>query len=341
MKQTISYIICSLFSLTLLCCTDSGTTKETSSEDANKQDSIAAHSDAIQASDNHMANEASTKSDEIDDHNTTKEIPKVDSIYENPGEPAENMEPLKNPSIVIKAKTLEEFINSITDNVTIIVSIDDDAKELRDEDGEDDGDNDRLINISKILNDLPYFEDGKGMGPGIYNYGGGLLLNELTNVTIQGESENPESTSIVIEESYTDVIWTRKCTNIKFQNLKIGHMYGPHCLGDALSIDSCNNIEITNCKLYGCGYIGLSISNSQNINVSKTEIYECSSEALFIHKSKNVLLNECLLRDCPDGIFTGKENQQIELRDCYISSNVAKFRGNGPLKVSGFHWYGR
>lgn len=254
----------------------------------------------------------------------------IDSLDRHYGDPASYVKELKSPTNIVKVYTGEEFIQAIRNDVTIIIENDE-------------------LNLSKIVDELPVYKiskyDNEVIGrqePGVYReeYNEGIILHGLYNITIQGMLRNNELVHICTEDETANVISMDSCSNIKLSNLRIGHLVEKGtCKGAVILIKESNNIEIDNCKLYGCGIEGLYVYKSNDINVLKTEIYECSENSMRIKDStRNVLLSECLIRDCPSGIYSDLTNSQIEIKDSYISRNSAKIENDGPLKFTNIKW---
>lgn len=238
------------------------------------------------------------------------------------GAPADNMSALSRPRKEKKVKTAKEFLNAIKSDVTIIIDCDG-VMDLSEEIGK--------------LPEVPLADDG---GSGVYNSNGELTLVRINNLVIEGKSNDPEKTHIVVKDSYANVFYTKSCDNIQFRNLKLGHQVPGECDGNVLYLVQNNNVEIDNCKLYGCGVTGLVLSACKNVNVTKSEIYECSESVMRVHDAcNNVLLNECILRDCPEGFYVDGAAKKIEVRKSHVSSNETVIRGDGPLKFTDVDWF--
>lgn len=332
MKSTIYYVFYLLSCLMLCCCHESNTIENTpkTSKDNNPSslETLFGNDTTTHHNNHHSTwNEDDNEGDNEGDNEEENEEDiqsAINSMNTHFGEPAEDMEPLKSASVILNVKNAEEFIFALGSDVTIIIDSDED------------------IDITEIIKKLPEYNYKTNMEPGIYtNYEETLLLVGITNLTIQGKSENPERTHIATQTWYADVISTYKCSNIQFRNLKLGHKVEEGgCDGGVLYLDQTNNVEIDNCKLYGCGVNGLTLSKCDNINVTNTEIYKCSDYAMSAADTcNNVLLKNCNIWGCANGFFTDKDVQRIELRQCQIDVNEAQVYGNGPLRFTDTEWY--
>ncbi|MCQ2974059.1 MAG: right-handed parallel beta-helix repeat-containing protein [Bacteroidales bacterium] len=182
---------------------------------------------------------------------------------------------------VIHVKTGQEFIKALGNNRTIIV------------------DND-ILDFSYCLGDLidngeiSQESEGKPAIPGIYctdNFDGwGLKLSHIYNLKIEGKNKE---THIQIEPKYADVLYFEFAKNIELKNLKLGHKEKGDCEGAVLHFNSCQDIEIEDCKLYGCGVQGIFAAYCNNIDVEDTEIYECSETGLYYNVVKQSKCKNC------------------------------------------------
>lgn len=247
----------------------------------------------------------------------------IEKLNSQQREPALEMAPLKSSEKAIRVGTIEELFQTITSDVTIII-------------------NGNELNATEEIKKLPTYEEG--VPSGIYNNEGSLLLLGINNLTIKGESDNPEETHIFTEDPYAHVISGMKCENLQFRNLKLGHAMKREdigCMANVIELALTQNVEIDNCSLYGCGFIGLSMTDCRDIHVTKTEIYKCQSDLLSLEDCYNVLLDSCILRDSYDAIFMNGDNKRIEIRNSMISRKFITKAEHYPLKYTNIEWFKR
>ena len=85
----------------------------------------------------------------------------------------------------------------------------------------------------------------------------------------------------------------KNCSNIKFENITFGHKgKDPNtslaCDASVLALDNCKNVEIKNCDLFGCGFVGLCAEKSSSITVKDSKIRDCEASAFWLNKCKKV-----------------------------------------------------
>ena len=123
-----------------------------------------------------------------------------------------------------------------------------------------------------------------------------LVIRGANNLTIEGAS--PEEVSIVTEPRYANVLRFVNMDNLCLKNIKVGHTLEPGaCSGGVLMLEYQNDATIENCKLFGCGTIGIEGMSCSGINVKNTEIYQCSSGGAWFYRCSNVSLDGCDIHD--------------------------------------------
>lgn len=123
-----------------------------------------------------------------------------------------------------------------------------------------------------------------------------LVIRGVNDLTI--EAADPEAVSIVTEPRYADVLRFVNLNNLCLKNIKVGHTLEPGaCSGGVLMLEYVNDSSIENCKLYGCGTVGIEALSCSGLNVADTEIYECSSGGAWFYRCTNVRMDGCDIHD--------------------------------------------
>ena len=127
-----------------------------------------------------------------------------------------------------------------------------------------------------------------------------LKLTDVQNLTIQGAGM--EETLITVSPRYAAVFSFQNCENLRVSGLTAGHSEAPgYCAGNVLDFDSCRNVSLEDCGLFGCGVMGIWAWNCQDFAVRDSRIYECSSAAAQIESCLNVSFDGCSIYDCDEG----------------------------------------
>lgn len=224
----------------------------------------------------------------------------------------------KKQFVVTNAK---EFLDAIGSNREIIVKTST-SIDLTDE-------------MIKRLNDGSVLEHKleKNVAKGLYAdwgmSGPGVVFAGLNNLSIKGYTKKTE---IRVESYECAVIRLIKCSNIKFENLVLGHNRGT-CYGPVIQIDTCKNISVLSSGLFGCGTEGLCINSSTGIVCKESQIYSCRDHIVTIYgNSRNIHFSDCNIYDIgkqslsvfgPGGFVIGKEANKIVFTRC----NMRDIRG--------------
>ena len=165
------------------------------------------------------------------------------------------------PQKVVKVTNVIELIKAIASNTTIELSI-------------------GRYNLSKATHTINSnvdweTEEGKKYDP---------LITNVNNLTIKGV----EKVEIVIDATDGAVLNFRKCSNITFQNLIIGHTNNGGCDSPVLVFRDVDSVFINNCELYGSGTAGFDLYNVNYLSFNNSMIRNCSINLLKIGYSKNI-----------------------------------------------------
>ena len=144
---------------------------------------------------------------------------------------------------------------------------------------------------------------GYGAGNGKYykwrsTYDGPeLILCGLENFHLVGDGA--DSTNILAEPRYADVLSYEECKNVSLAGITAGHTQEPSvCTGGVLMFEDCDSVQVTDCGLFGCGILGVIAWDCADIRVVNTEIYDCTYGAAEIRDCENVSFENCDVHDC-------------------------------------------
>lgn len=174
-------------------------------------------------------------------------------------------------------------------------------------------------------------------GSGYYGWeqcydGAELCIMNAENLSLS--SADPDDVTISALPRYADVISFYDCDGLRLSNLTLGHTEEPgECSGGVVYMSGCQGAAVDNCRLYGCGIIGLTADRCDLLTVRNTDIFGCSYGGVSIDASRGVLLDNCDIYDCEvlmSGLisFTG-------CQDCaYINSEINRNSGMGLVYTS-------
>ena len=149
-------------------------------------------------------------------------------------------------------------------------------------------------------------------GPATENYswaevgdGYELVLNRLERLTIIGEPD-AAYVSIVTEPRYANVLRFDGCRTVVLDQFTAGHtLEQGECTGGVLYLNSCDNVSINGCVLYGCGTLGINALNCRRVFAESTTIKECSYGAVRAQNCYDVRYTNGKIYDCGLKYFNG------------------------------------
>lgn len=166
------------------------------------------------------------------------------------------------------------------------------------------------------------------------------VIKNVINMTIEGKAK------IVIDDIYADVLKFNKCGDIKLSGLTIGHTTGNktyECEGAVIKLDTCENVNIENCNLFGCGAEGLYAENSKGISIDKSKIYDCTYTGIWLNKSDALVTDTEFFYSNHFSGFVRVDNSTLKMENCNIHDIVSQHAGfiesmdfDGPASIISF-----
>lgn len=143
--------------------------------------------------------------------------------------------------------------------------------------------------------------------------GPGLVISGVRNLSIIAEND----CTIAAIPRYADVLRFVNCENITLSGFTAGHTEEPgECAGGVLSFENCWDIDIADCRLFGCGIMGIDAYCCSELDVKNTEIYDCSQGAIALYtvmdaNFEDMNIHDCMtpeigLHDCVDILYEGE-----------------------------------
>ena len=232
---------------------------------------------------------------------------------ETPAQPSESASPgesaAASPSPVptpeprsVTVSTVDELLSAIAPNTT--------------------------ITLTEGLYDLSQASDfGVAHSDGYYSWvdsfdGPELVISRVSGLNLIGEGE----VTICAVPRYADVLSFASCTEICLSGLTIGHTQEPgQCVGGVVDLTAVDSAIISQCKLFGCGVMGVRSEDSTGIQVVESEIYDCSYSAAQIYTSFNVVFNNCKIYDneALTSLFYFSTSENCAVINCEISGNTS------------------
>ena len=173
---------------------------------------------------------------------------------------------------------------------------------------------DRTIILDGELFDLSAASNYGSIGGEYYfwaeNFDGpGLIINNIEGLTIKAKSNDPKDTTIAAIPRYANVLEFRSCSNISLIGFTAGHTEEPgSCSGGVLDFKNCGGISLEECRLYGCGILGVNCSNCTDFKARDCEIYDCSQGGATFWKCDGIAFSDCDFHDIPSPMLSFSES---------------------------------
>lgn len=224
--------------------------------------------------------------------------------------PAQSEQPLEEtpeelPEGAVAVSTVDELLSAIAPNTTIVLR-------------EGDYDLSRASDYGR--------EDLKGYYRWELVYGGCQLdLADLNGLQLIGQGE----VRILAQPRYAEVLHFSDCWNLKLEGLTLGHVpeAGP-CSAGVLFFDGCENTQVENCRLFGCGYEGVTAQGCEGLFLRESRIDSCSGGAVSASSCRDLRLEDCTIADCGQGqdlpagsLIEAKHCVGLALVNCEITGN--------------------
>lgn len=165
-------------------------------------------------------------------------------------------------------------------------------------------------------------------------YLGSYIIKNVVNMTIEGNAE------IAINDKTADVLSFEKCGNITLSGLTMGHTtsYDEYqCEGSVVRFTICDNINVNNCNLYGCGAVGIYADNVKNLNVTGGKIYDCTYTGIWLTDNSDANIKKTEFFDSVHSSgFLRIDNSTINCTDCNIRNIVCSDWAEGFIET--FDW---
>lgn len=162
-----------------------------------------------------------------------------------------------------------------------------------------------------------------------------LVITDLSGLTIR--SRDPASVQLLTQPRYANVIRFDAVSNICISGITAGHTKEQgQCKGGVFLFEGSSEIEIQNCRLFGCGIRGLDVRMCQNVHVVGSDLYECTEGCVSIADSYNVLLESSKFYNCKlwKGVFEVTNSNQVAVINSEIFGNTGIFDDIGSLVYS-------
>lgn len=237
--------------------------------------------------------------------------------------PAREAELVPRDEHVIHVSTVDEFLEAILPNATIVLEPGDyDLSTASDYGKESANPNYAWVPVPGSVENTPGYE---------------LQIRNVEDLTIR--SAGMEKSSVLAVPRFANVLVFRSCPDLRIEQLRVGHTDGVGlCSGGVVRLDACTSVTVDQCGLFGCGTVGVVAQDCAGLTVSDCRIYDCSQAAVELSACRNVLAERCEVEQngtksadsTAVSLFSAANCQGVTILDCLIHENDAQILLNAP-----------
>lgn len=153
------------------------------------------------------------------------------------------------------------------------------------------------------------------------------VIKGVYNLRIVGKA----GTKLLIRPRYSWVLNFQNCSKIGLSDLDVGHVVGGSCQGGVLAFSESEDIEISRCRLFGSGTLGIHIEKVNHMKCNDLVISECTYGLLTVYDSSNITIDNSKFEnsDAYDCISFLEGAYNILISNCIIRNN--RISGYDPV----------
>ena len=199
---------------------------------------------------------------------------------------------------------------------------------------------DRTIILDTALLDLSTASDFGVLGGDYYFWrdwydGPELVISGVQNLRIRSASDDPAACTVAAVPRYANVLAFIDCSGLELSGFTAGHTDGQGaCTGGVLFFESCSDILVESCRLYGCGILGIEAMYCSDLSVSDCEIYDCSQGGVRLYLTDRASFAGCSIHDVMGAALSITECAGILWDSTELSDGWYDLEGTVPYSVS-------
>ena len=164
---------------------------------------------------------------------------------------------------------------------------------------------------------------------------------ELCIENVDGLKVTGDHAEILTVPRSSNVLVFKKCDGLSLTDLMVGHTEEAQaCEGGVIKLENCAGTNISRCRLYGCGTIGIMSEGSNGLNITDTDIYHCSATGIYFAEGREMSVDQCRIYDCgaPEsnmeavGALLLYNASDVTVKDCEVSENYLQYLVQGRAK---------
>ena len=153
-----------------------------------------------------------------------------------------------------------------------------------------------------------------------------LDLVNVHNLTVKGG----KGCSIIVAPRYACVHSLYGCSNIRLENLTLGHTEEGYCEGSVIYVEGSEATVIADCDLYGCRTYGVEGRNCHGLVTERSIIRDCSYGIVSLQACQYFTFRNCDIYRCREFGLIEADEECIGLRfdACRFAQNTGALFAN-------------
>jgi len=147
-----------------------------------------------------------------------------------------------------------------------------------------------------------------------------ITIFDLNNFEVKGNGGK-----ILAEPRYAWVLKFEKCKSVALRELVLGHTDAGYCTGGVIRFESCENVIVEKCDLFGCGTYGLEFVNCHRVEIIDVTIHSCTYGIMNLERVTDFVVTSCSFRENKgfDQFSITGSNNDVMIKNCNFVRNEA------------------
>ena len=152
-----------------------------------------------------------------------------------------------------------------------------------------------------------------------------VMISDVTSLFISGETDDPLDTEIQTDPRYADVLAFINCDDIGIYNMTLGHTDLGQCSGNVLSFNTCNEVNLSQLDLYGCGTYGVYMEYVSWFSANDCNIHDCDFGPVYSYAQDSYCeFNNCVFENSNGGFTMDPDIFINVFNDCTFGENESE-----------------
>lgn len=154
-----------------------------------------------------------------------------------------------------------------------------------------------------------------------------LHITDVSGLSIRGSGR--DITNMETAPRFANVLTFENCRDVELADVTVGHTIAEpgECSGGVSFFNSCEDVLISGCGLFGCGTNGVQTRFCDRVRVEDTDIYHCTISGMIVDSSRQVEVENCRFYELGQEPYGGyavisvNDSKGLDLTNCEFREN--------------------